>query len=1037
MSIYKKIPANDNKITPFQVHKDWTINPTNYSASYGVQFVEGTYHSYSFADTKRGKHIKFEATNSNGLYKSIIWDSQNHLYYERPNNPSENFGTSVPEDEERFIYEKVRSISIPSYIYDEQVKLSSFRYKDKYMTNLNWDTTGSRLLGHWKFEETDGGGTETTNVQADKILTSSVPYISESRFVSSSFRGTINYNLHTNTGTPLARVGSGSMRTTNNCGAILVPSTSFYSSSGGHFPLSGSQSYTITMWLKPGKAPAFESSSIESTTHIYVKSDLNGVHSGSVIISRDRHKYFELRQLTGSFDAPNGRVGLQMYWGASASNATTHSNSASIAQGLYLTSGSWNLVTITQQFWPHIGTSGSMENDDLLTVGKYRQLPAWGHSGETRLRIYHKDPTDPRGFSIYESSSFMQAGGTGASVGSGSTGEEISFTNVTSSNQYHRHIVLGCSASKVSDDKFTHTVTPLEGNWSGSYDDVRFYGSVISRERTDNLWHYADMSLDNVPPMTASFDIYDDGKGNLRDRFIPTGSFVSMSNLIGYWGFNEKYKQKYRRLGSRGSLKNRQANYVSKIFTSSINTETDRYVYEKTGITQNVSFIDGIRVTEQSGSVWNSQAINYYYTDLPSGIAARFNNSYKGKMGNNGVAKYGAGTFTSSIRISHYDEINFRKKDEFAISCWIQIPEQQEDHPNVYYYGLGPVTSSGGHYPTPEGDAHGTHTISGNAPSDCGGHFSGSAEGTDWCDIIIKAGLGKLYFENAKSKEIFTEDTRQDMLGRYPFHIRLRNNNHESCEYEINTISAGRSDGVNKVYVESKKPLTPKKWHHIVFQKKGLYLQLWQDGQLMHEVKDTTKYQIHNNSDLFFGARGDHKNPFSGSLDEVRIYDTCLIEKQIDGLRDNSWRYSKAYQQQVVGNMFYGHGMAALSNNYPRYFSGSLHNGTALVNNRETGLFSRNFTMRFQGTTTLYEQKVKCLVKASDYNLTMNPSIRKDGRDDVGELDPLAKNSSFKPYITTVGLYDDKARLLAVAKLGKPIQKLNNVDTTFVVRFDR
>jgi len=1032
MSIYKKIPSSDNKITPFQVHKDWIINPTNYSASYGVQFLEGTYHSYSFADTRHGKDIRLEATNSNGTYKSIIWDSQNHLYYERPNNPSENFGTNVPEDEERFIYEKVRPISIPSYIYDEQVKLSSFRFKDKYMTNLNWDSTGSRLLGHWKFESQSLNANGPTNT----ILSSSVEYISSSRFTSSNDEN--NYTLYTNTGTPEARVGSGSLITTNNCGAILVPSTSFYSSSGGYFPLSSSQSYTLTMWLKPGYAPAFESHSNNILSEPYVvKSDLNGVHSGSVIVSRDRHKYFELRQLTGSFSEENGRVGLQMYWGASASNATTHSNSASIAQGLYLTSGSWNLVTITQKFWPEIGTSGSFENVVQPSTNQQNQLPAWGHSGETVLRIYHKDPTDTRGFSVFESSSFMQAGGTGAQVGSGSTGEEITFTNVTSSNQYHRHVVLGCSASKVSDDKFSHTIEPKEGNWSGSYDDVRFYGSTLSRERTDNLWHYADMDMDNVPPMTASFDIYDDGKGNLRDRFIPTSSFVSTSNLVGYWGFNEKYKQKYRRLGGRGSLKNRQANYVSKAFTSSINTETDKYVYEKTGITHNVSFVDGIRVTEQSGSIWNTKAINYYYTDLPSGIAARFNNSYSGRMGqSNMTRRYGKGTFSSSIRISHYDEINFRKKDEFAISCWIKIPEQQEDHPNVVYYE-SQVTSSGGHYPTPQGNADGTHTISGNAPSDCGSSISGSGDGTDWCDIIIKAGLGKLYFENAKTKEIFTEDTSQDMLNKFPFHIRLRNNNHESCEYQLNTISAGRSDGHNRVYIESKIPLTPTKWHHIVFQKKGLYLQLWQDGYLMAEVKDTTKYQIHNNSDLFFGSRGDLKNPWSGSLDEVRMYDTCLIQEQMDALRDNSWRSSKAYHQDAVGNIFYGHGMAALSNNYPRYFSGSLHNGTALVNNRETGLFSRNFTMKFQGTTTLYEQKVKCLVKASDYNLTMNPSIRKDGRMDTGELDPLAKNPAFRPYMTTVGLYDNKMQLLAIAKLAKPIQKLNNVDTTFIIRFDR
>ena len=79
----------------------------------------------------------------------------------------------------------------------------------------------------------------------------------------------------------------------------------------------------------------------------------------------------------------------------------------------------------------------------------------------------------------------------------------------------------------------------------------------------------------------------------------------------------------------------------------------------------------------------------------------------------------------------------------------------------------------------------------------------------------------------------------------------------------------------------------------------------------------------------------------------------------------------------------------------------------------------------------------------TDFNLTINPTARKtvegqceEGILSVQELADFAKDSGFNPYVTTVGLYDDYGRLLAIGKLARPIQKLKNVDMTFVVRFD-
>ena len=125
------------------------------------------------------------------------------------------------------------------------------------------------------------------------------------------------------------------------------------------------------------------------------------------------------------------------------------------------------------------------------------------------------------------------------------------------------------------------------------------------------------------------------------------------------------------------------------------------------------------------------------------------------------------------------------------------------------------------------------------------------------------------------------------------------------------------------------------------------------------------------------------------------------------------------------------------------YFSGSLHSGTAIVGNNSQAIFSKNFQLKFQNTRELYEQQIKCHTKASDFNLTTNPTARKitygkcDNILSVQELADFAKDPIFNPYVTTIGLYDDFGRLLAIAKLARPIQKLSNVDMTFIVKFDK
>ena len=69
---------------------------------YGVQFLSANYIIHIVSVTLYMVAILAdEPTNPNGTYKSIIHDSVNHLYYQRVNKPSENFGGNNPEKETR------------------------------------------------------------------------------------------------------------------------------------------------------------------------------------------------------------------------------------------------------------------------------------------------------------------------------------------------------------------------------------------------------------------------------------------------------------------------------------------------------------------------------------------------------------------------------------------------------------------------------------------------------------------------------------------------------------------------------------------------------------------------------------------------------------------------------------------------------------------------------------------------------------------------------------------------------------------------
>jgi len=166
-----------------------------------------------------------------------------------------------------------------------------------------------------------------------------------------------------------------------------------------------------------------------------------------------------------------------------------------------------------------------------------------------------------------------------------------------------------------------------------------------------------------------------------------------------------------------------------------------------------------------------------------------------------------------------------------------------------------------------------------------------------------------------------------------------------------------------------------------------------------------------------------------------------------------------------VGNVFYEQGLLVVSD------TGSY---------KDIGKQGNPFTLKHKATHTIHEHEYVLHSKRNEFNRSSNVSVTTDRTGfiryaqtasvDVGGIndrtwtyrlfppgdspslsgtgsfatshtgEPTAisgvQHSSWKPYVTQIGLYDEFDDLLAVAKLAQPIKLSDEIDTTFVVRFD-
>jgi len=131
------------------------------------------------------------------------------------------------------------------------------------------------------------------------------------------------------------------------------------------------------------------------------------------------------------------------------------------------------------------------------------------------------------------------------------------------------------------------------------------------------------------------------------------------------------------------------------------------------------------------------------------------------------------------------------------------------------------------------------------------------------------------------------------------------------------------------------------------------------------------------------------------------------------------------FVNQVVGQIFYSHGIAVFTTSSMAALGAEM--SSSLVN-------LDNLQVDFSSSIRIYENQYKCVINENEFQFSLNPTLLSGSLDDV--YYNFVTGSTFTPYITTVGLYNENNELLVVGKLSSATPIAQQTDTTIIVNFD-
>lgn len=238
-------------------------------------------------------------------------------------------------------------------------------------------------------------------------------------------------------------------------------------------------------------------------------------------------------------------------------------------------------------------------------------------------------------------------------------------------------------------------------------------------------------------------------------------------------------------------------------------------------------------------------------------------------------------------------------------------------------------------------------------------------------------------------------------------------------------IVFNKSDGLQTITMNSS-ALTLDVWYDVVIQRNASHVfQMYVNGALVASVTDvfiaisntaqrylSREQDCGSRSDLYVGSAYDGSKGLTAEMQYLHIFDRELTANEVLNLYENS-----GWLGNYCGNVFYNLGLITLT--HPK-----------VVNQKLTQIHTKS-------TVSMTEIEVYCTVGPGEFTTTHNRTVQYwNPTHNAMEIATRYTSSLFRPYITTVGLYNDKNELLGVGKMSTPIQTSKNTDTTFVLRFD-
>lgn len=271
---------------------------------------------------------------------------------------------------------------------------------------------------------------------------------------------------------------------------------------------------------------------------------------------------------------------------------------------------------------------------------------------------------------------------------------------------------------------------------------------------------------------------------------------------------------------------------------------------------------------------------------------------------------------------------------------------------------------------------------------------------------------------------------------RRPLHVSLIN---DELHFQA-------SDGLNQMHISASTSYRGE-WAHIAIQNSASLCQIFINGAQTGSTGSLPRDSTLNNANVLIGTDSIDTvgNYFNGNIAELRMYNYAAAQNHITSLADIDFYTGSIYQTNRIGNVFYRNGQIVISSPMPKYHDMLIKEPDALPG---------EFKLSYKGQHAIYENEVMVRVPKASFNISTNPTsvyrpasgydnpCNEDGAgaetfNGTGDFIKTAFISgTLNPYITAIGLYNDAGQMLAVGKLAEPVEKRDDIDMNFVIRWD-